>query len=295
MRTRIFNENDLVAIKNLYESGQNTYAIAERYGCDASTVQDWLKRIGVVMRSNSASKRIYKLRENAFECIADEPTAYWLGFLCADGCVSEKGGRWTTGLVLGKKDVEHLRKFLDFLESDYPLRKESRYETIGVHLYSTKLATDLVNLGCTPRKSSTLMFPDISATLIPHFVRGYFDGDGSAWGPGKYKALHLNFVGNKKFLECLGNIIHVLVGATPILKKHSKSEVAYYLTYAGEFKAHAVAKWMYEGATVWLERKREMINSYPQGKRANYSTYVGTAGNVSAGTIKRYIEECQGK
>jgi uncharacterized protein YjcR len=64
--TRVFNDSDLIDIKTLYESGQNTYAIAERYACDASTVQDWLKRIGVEIRGNAASKRLYRLRENAF-------------------------------------------------------------------------------------------------------------------------------------------------------------------------------------------------------------------------------------
>lgn len=41
----------------------------------------------------------------------------------------------------------------------------------------------LNNYGCTPRKSPTLKFPDFSIfkdkTLIKHFIRGYFDGDGS--------------------------------------------------------------------------------------------------------------------
>lgn len=296
--TRVFNDSDLIDIKTLYESGQNTYAIAERYACDASTVQDWLKRIGVEIRGNAASKRLYRLRENAFERIEDEQTAYWLGFLFADGCVSEKRGCWTTGLVLSKRDEGHLGKFLDFLESDYPLKKDSRYETIGVHLYSTKLAANLIKLGCTPRKSATLTFPDISIPLISHFVRGYFDGDGSAWGAGKYKSLHLKFVGNKNFLECLGYIIHTLVGTSPTLEKHYKSEIVYYLKYSGQFKAHCVARWMYEDATVWLDRKREIIDSCPQGKRLGYptvNTYIGTAGAVSAETSKRYIEECQGK
>lgn len=296
--TRVFNDNDLIDIKTLYESGQTTYTIAERYGCDASTVQDWLKRIGVEIRGSAACKRRYRLRENAFERVEDEPTAYWLGFLFADGCVSEKRGCWTTGSVLSQKDVEHLRRFLDFLESDYPLRKESRYETIGVHLYSTRLATDLINLGCTPRKSATLTFPLLPLPLIPHFVRGYFDGDGSAFGTGKHRSLRLSFIGNEPFLECLNKIIQVSTGADGKLSKHTKSKVAYYLNYTGEFKAHCVARWMYEHATIWMERKREVINCFPQGKRQGYPTahsYVGTAGTVSAETIKRYIMECQGK
>ena len=41
---------------------------------------------------------------------------------------------------------------------------------------------DLIKQGCVPRKSLILTFPNtnqVPENLINHFIRGYFDGDGS--------------------------------------------------------------------------------------------------------------------
>ena len=50
---------------------------------------------------------------------------------------------------------------------------------------SPHLINTLISYGCTPKKSLTLKFPDISIfknmDLIRHFIRGYFDGDGSVF------------------------------------------------------------------------------------------------------------------
>lgn len=43
------------------------------------------------------------------------------------------------------------------------------------------MANDLINLGCIPRKTLVLKFPNESTVpkqLIKHFIRGYMDGDG---------------------------------------------------------------------------------------------------------------------
>ena len=52
-----------------------------------------------------------------------------------------------------------------------------RWNISNKHLWNS-----LNTLGCTPRKSLTLQFPDInifsSPELVKHFIRGYFDGDG---------------------------------------------------------------------------------------------------------------------
>lgn len=41
---------------------------------------------------------------------------------------------------------------------------------------------DLISNGCVPKKSLILKFPEediVSKELQSHFIRGYFDGDGS--------------------------------------------------------------------------------------------------------------------
>jgi hypothetical protein len=66
---------------------------------------------------------------------------------------------------------------------------------------------DLCYHGCVPNKSLILKFPTINEGLISHFIRGYFDGDGTV---GEYqnvknsnsKTLRSGMCsGSKEFLE----------------------------------------------------------------------------------------------
>ena len=69
------------------------------------------------------------------------------------------------------------------------------------------------------------------------------------------------------------------------------------LCYCGAFQVATIGDWLYANATVWLERKRARIVSFPRGKRKRYPTarrYVGTAGSVSSETIRKYIEAHKG-
>lgn len=51
-----------------------------------------------------------------------------------------------------------------------------------VHLTSDNMFVDLCKHGCVPNKSLILTFPrTIPDNLIHHFIRGYFDGDGSVF------------------------------------------------------------------------------------------------------------------
>lgn len=52
--------------------------------------------------------------------------------------------------------------------------------SIGVDINSSKICNDLVKLGIGYNKSyANLHIPNINSELIRHFIRGYFDGDGS--------------------------------------------------------------------------------------------------------------------
>ena len=58
------------------------------------------------------------------------------------------------------------------------------YPANRINIVSKQLKKDLIQAGCTCTKSLTLTFP--SENIIPkhlqhHFIRGYFDGDGSVF------------------------------------------------------------------------------------------------------------------
>jgi len=79
------------------------------------------------------NKNRCSLYEEAFDNIDTEEKAYWLGFLYADGWVSSKGN--TVGLTLALKDIEHLKKYNNFLRYEKGLNiSENHYFNSKEHI-----------------------------------------------------------------------------------------------------------------------------------------------------------------
>jgi hypothetical protein len=68
----------------------------------------------------------YHVNINKFSKIDSEESAYWLGFLYADGCMSEES---RIGVMLKASDKHHLEKLKNFLEWDkeVKIRQNGKY------------------------------------------------------------------------------------------------------------------------------------------------------------------------
>ena len=142
--------------------------------------------------TNHISNR--RIRHDFFKNIRTEIQAYLLGFYAADGSINEKRKTFRIQLQLQDKELVYLYK--DFISPDARLftieSKEEKgrnnsiingHGSFGVDIVSTILVNDLVNLGLGYNKTySELHIPDMQKNLIKHFIRGYFDGDGSISG-----------------------------------------------------------------------------------------------------------------
>ena len=105
--------------------------------------------------------------------------AYVLGFLFADGSVS----KYIVAVNLKKTDVSVLR----FIRKELKMKGVISYtEGYGndnpqahLDICSKVIVSRLVELGLHPRKTfRDDPFPNVPDDMMPHFVRGYFDGDG---------------------------------------------------------------------------------------------------------------------
>lgn len=133
--------------------------------------------------------RKYKVNENYFEEIDTEEKAYWLGFLYADGCVTQAtqlSKRLQVNLSI--KDKEHLQLLKDSLDSTAKIREFlndsskqgfGKSEQCNLTINSNKLCNDLINKGCIPNKTNTANIPNIDKMQLKYFIRGLIDGDGS--------------------------------------------------------------------------------------------------------------------
>ena len=132
-----------------------------------------------------------RIRHSFFSKIETELQAYLLGFYAADGSINEK--RKTLRIHLQKQDSDLVYLYKDIISPDARTfnvdehittgrnkMEVTAHESFGVDITSAKLCQDLVNLGIGYNKSyCDLHIPDIPEHLIRHFIRGYFDGDGS--------------------------------------------------------------------------------------------------------------------
>lgn len=145
-----------------------------------------------------------------------------------------------------------------------PSEKEKYLLRIG----SQNLYDRLIELGLTPNKSKTMSFPNVPNEFIPHFVRGYFDGDGNVYIEKLQKNNHvfikrlsITFVsGSEDFLQSLNNHLAQVLGKDA--RKIYKSERAFRLRYSTDDSISLFA-WMYRDKnTLRIERKFEKFRYY---------------------------------
>lgn len=124
---------------------------------------------------------------------------------------------------------------------------------------------DLINLGCIPEKSMIIRIPAIPLNLMPHFIRGYFDGDGTV---GVYKnsnkwntyTLRSGFCsGSQEFLEA----ISLFIPTNNKTVKKTKNRNLYSINLSVN-DSISLYQYMYTDATIWLPRKREKFESFLQ-------------------------------
>lgn len=165
-------------IRQRYVNGEMIKNLAREYQFSRNSIETILK--GLI-----AGPRSTEINDRYFDKIDSAKKAYWLGMLYADGCVTDKG---SIILVLsGDSDLHVLEEFKKDLNYSGPVRAPKMKECHKLQPYrldfqNPRMAAALVRLGCFPRKSLALQFPNkdqVPEEYMKDFLRGYFDGDGS--------------------------------------------------------------------------------------------------------------------
>ena len=203
-------------------------------------------------------KNKYPINENFFDKWSSN-MAYVLGFVYADGCVSEhiRGNNYISyRFDLEIKDLNHLKNIMTLLGSNRPLRK-MRGGTYQFTTSSVKIVNSLKNRGVSYRKSYYMRLPIVPKKYISHFIRGYFDGDGSV---GLYK----NSSGNRTvcsisfscgcldFLKDLQAILHTRKIDLKIYKRH---KTLFYGCIVDKLSFLNFYNYIYNNSSICLNRK----------------------------------------
>lgn len=213
--------------------------------------------------------RKYGFNSDAFSSINDEASAYWLGFLAADGSV----GRWTMRLELATKDTHHVHAFAEWMECDAPIINvvNKGFASARLDINSVDLIRSLGAHGICRNKSTELFPPTtVPVHLIRHWARGLFDGDGHIGHYVTYKGArkeNCRLVGSEHVIPWFAELVHTATGcpASAIVRRW-KDRPGLTLVYSGRQRILAVCDWLYADHSIALQRKVDEIEFIRQWK-----------------------------
>lgn len=239
--------------------------IAKQYGCGDTAIKTVLRKNNIQIRDNNEYKS-KAINETYFDKIDTSEKAYILGFIYADGCLT-KGNALEIKLTESDKEIlEKIRKCLDsnhkigVYESNNGYITKNKYCTLSIvnkHLYDS-----LVKCGATERKTKTLTFPKfLDEKLVSHFIRGFFDGDGSVYEINQTKFIGCSFTGTFDMLENIRQICEKEFGTKSKVHKYKNKDI-YDFKVGGKNNVIAFYKYLYKDATIFLGRKKLLFDKY---------------------------------
>lgn len=226
------------------------------------------------------TKQPFPCNDFCFSEITEE-SAYWAGFLLADGTVEYKSQATPKiSCRLAAKDISHVMKLRTFLGSTKKLlvndatnQTKKKYPSAFTSVSSLKIAQDLYRYGITPNKTRTAEPTDLVKTN-KHFWRGVIDGDGylklarrvRSHNGGKTSHIatdySLSLCGSERTIELFLDYCRNITPTTAKIRFHNG---AYYADISG---SHAIklVEHFYGDSTVHLDRKYikaiEMIDDF---------------------------------
>jgi intein/homing endonuclease len=233
---------------------------------------------------NYIKKNLPKPNHNYFESIDSERKAYFLGLIVADGCVIRTSSgsfkKSSDRLVINlqekdkyvleeiNKDITPYKKLLKVFYENRCWQNQFRFK-----VHSNKICKDLENLGIKPRKSGNEVFPILDLKMIPHFIRGFMDGDGCVYqklvnktskNPGKLKNRIIFTSLSHQFLKDLQSNLKGIGTILEVKRKTPRQNVFNY-TISGFEDIKYFYKLIYENSTIFLQRKKDnFLDIYKQ-------------------------------
>ena len=309
-KQRRLSHSEKTQLFEMYETGDYSgNQLSKHFPISQVAINNLLRRNGYAAKSASELQRKYEINETFFDAVDTEEKAYFLGFLYADGY--NNTDRNSVALSLKEDDKEILIRLNSLLQPTKPLgyykknklkrgfeNSQNEYRLV---IANKHISERLVELGCGKAKTHNLTFPteeQVPSHLIRHFVRGYFDGDGSVSGD---KQKQFSFVGTIDFLLPLQQILvkELNFSKTKLDQRHEDREDSIRaLRYCGINQCITFRDWLYKDATIYLERKKNIFDSCISFERVERKCSVDGCGKKHFGNgycKNHYYEFCGGR
>jgi len=288
-----WTEEQINFIKQDYKNNLDVKRLSLLFKTSEQAMREWLHKFGIKTLTKTEKNRLKKVRNSDyFEIINTPDKAYWLGFLYADGGITSD--LRNLRINLKEEDEQHLNKFLKAIEATtitvkHSIKKDKGKEYRGSYICigDKKMISDLINKGCTPRKTETITFPtenQVPKELLNHFIRGYFDGDGCiTWANHKNSEL-------KYFGGCIIGTENLLKGILREFNKENlrmrklsnRNDYIYVINFSGNRVMNNIGKYLYKDSNedIELTRKKERFNMLFKQRQdirtySNKEEYIG--------------------
>lgn len=204
-RRNITKLNENLILKLYLTEKLGVVDISKRLKTSHKKVSDVLKKHNI----SPKNRCLYEINEDFFKMIDNQYKAYLLGFITADGYVTKSDNNYRMGITINKKDIEILEYFKEFTQSNSPIVSLDR-NLIRISIHNQNFIKHLLTKGVVPNKTfNTLpILMNIPNKFKNHFIRGYFDGDGTVFRSSRNtKLVRCGFIGNIEFISELQKIL----------------------------------------------------------------------------------------
>lgn len=268
-------------------SGMTSKEVAEKYNTSRENINAILKRRNIERRGTT-----YVYNTHFFDVIDTEEKAYFLGFIYADGCVF----RNELKISINKRDIDILKKLKVCMQSNSKIHYKTNITDSGfisdiatINMSHKNLKNSLLSHGVVENKTFKIMFPynSIPDSLLKHFIRGYFDGDGcisfytvnelirtkkidknSKRYSNNAKKYSISITGTINFLESLRKIFqdkcNQPVSAKLTDRFPERGTNIRTLSITGRIQVLTILDWLYCDSNIHLDRKYNKYLNLPR-------------------------------
>ena len=259
----MLNQKQKDFILENYKNGKSINFIAKELSISWDTVKRFLLKEEISLNKNLNQFQKEQDLNYLFEKIDNSETAYWLGFLYADGSI-RSGTRNEISLDLKEEDLETIEAFHSFCNNKNNIREHiikrngKEFKSYVSSFSNKKVKENLIKLGCTPKKSLTLEFPSeeqVPQEFLYDFMRGYFDGDGYGRYDLEKHKYDIVILGTENFLKGAATRLEI----SDIVKIQSTNTKVFSLTFCGKENVYNFLKSLYDNDRIALNRKKQIF------------------------------------
>lgn len=273
LSNKVFTNQEEDEICQQYLNGMNTTRIGEYHKTNHKCICSILEDHHIQRRDPGLRK--WELDEEYFDNIDTPNKAYILGFLYADGYNGID--KSTVRLQLQYTDKEILQKIRVEIGSNKPLHfvKCSDHvasngfiskDMYSLEFYGKHICEALDKAGVHKGKSLILEYPEfLPEDLQRHFIRGYFDGDGTICNG------YFSMLSTEQFCVKCKNIIERQTGTehVRITDASCHNGVTRIIQDTRKAETQIIMNWLYKDADLYMQRKYDKFRSFYPEKQAS--------------------------